>query len=67
MQIFVTGTAYQTALDLDRKRLSNQITEARITFDCLMGKNGWDKHPLIKMYRGYAVARLVYTDFTCSI
>ena len=39
MQIFVTGTAYQTALDLDRKRLSNQITEARITFDCLMGKN----------------------------
>lgn len=55
MQIFVTGTAYQTALDLDRKRLSNQITEARITFDCLMGKNKWDNHPLIKMYRGYAV------------
>ena len=55
MQIFVTGTAYQTALDLDRKRLSNQITEARITFDCLMRRNGWDKHPLIKMYRGYAV------------
>lgn len=55
MQIFVTGTTVQTALDLDRKRLSNQITEARITFDCLMGKNGWDKHPLIKMYRGYEV------------
>ena len=52
MQIFVTGTAYQTAIDLDRKRLSNQITEARIIRDCLMGKNGWDKHPLAKMYIG---------------
>ena len=68
MQIFVTGTAYQTALDLDRKRLSNQITEARITLDCLMGKNKWDRHPLIKMYRGYAVwIELTYFSYLTFI
>ena len=52
MQIFVTGTAYETAVHLDRKRLSNQITEARIILNCLRGKNGWGKHPLAKMYIG---------------
>ena len=52
MQIFVIGSIYETAISLDRKRFHNQITEARITLDCLKGLNGWGRHPLMKMYKG---------------
>ena len=51
MQIFVVGSIIYTASKLDKKRFNNQITEARIILDCLNGKNGWGKHPLLKCIR----------------
>lgn len=50
MQIFVLGNPMETAINLDNRRFHNQITEARIILNCIDGKNGWDKHPLSKMY-----------------
>lgn len=50
MQIFITGTPLETALDLDKKRFYRQLSEAKIIRKAIMGLNGW-KGPLIEMYR----------------
>lgn len=62
MQIFVTGTVFETIEALDKKRFHNQITEARIVLECLQGKNGWGKHPLIKMYTDYEDWLMCYIE-----
>lgn len=62
MQIFVTGTVFETIEALDKKRFHNQITEARIVIECLRGKNGWGKHPLIKMYTDYEDWLMCYIE-----
>ena len=62
MQIYVVGSAYETAVCLDRKCLINQITEVRIIIDCLRGKNGWHRQPLVKMYWDYEQWLIHYMD-----
>lgn len=50
MQIFVTGSALETAKSLDRLRLNRQISEARILIEGIKGLNGWGKQTIAKMY-----------------
>lgn len=52
MQIFITGSPFETAKALDKKRLSKQIIEAKQVLKAVNGESkAWEKHPVVKMYR----------------
>lgn len=50
MQIFITGTPFETGTALDKKRLSRQISEAQLIYDGILGRNGWKNNILSRMY-----------------
>lgn len=51
MQIFLVGTALETAKCLDRRRLNKQIIEAQQIINAIEGKSeAWRKHPVTIMY-----------------
>lgn len=54
MQVFVP---YDNPMDvaqcLDKKRLSRQITEAKLILDGIDGKNGWGNNIVAKMWKPY--------------
>lgn len=52
MQIFIIGSAYDTAKSLDGKRLNKQIIENKQIIAAINGTGkGWFNHPIVKMYK----------------
>lgn len=60
MQIYVTGSPYETGMVLDKKRLNRQISEAKLIYDGIWGKNGWSKNILVQMYKDYSTYLYYY-------
>lgn len=53
MQVFIIGTPFETAMNLDKRRLNKQIIECRQILDALNGAKAWSNHPCVLQYRGY--------------
>ena len=54
MQIFITGTPFETAQALDKRRLNKQIIECRQILKAINGESkAWANHPCVKMYRSH--------------
>lgn len=54
MNVFIIGTALETAMALDRKRLNKQIIECQQIINAIEGKTtAWANHPCILQYHGY--------------
>lgn len=53
MQIFIVGSIYETAKILDKKRFHRQISEAKLVYNGILGKNGWGNSIVAKMYKKY--------------
>ena len=51
MQVFIIGTAIETAMVLDKKRLNKQIVECQQILDALNGKSAWSNHPCVLQYK----------------
>lgn len=51
MQVFIIGTALETAKILDRLRLNKQIIECQQILDALNGKKAWSNHPCTLQYK----------------
>ena len=55
MQVFIIGSAYETAKALDKRRLNKQIIECRQILDAINGKTkAWANHPCTIQYRNHA-------------
>lgn len=53
MQVFIVGTALETAMALDKKRKHKQWIEIQQILDALNGKIAWSNHPCTLQYKGY--------------
>lgn len=54
MQIFIIGTALETAKELDGRRLNKQIIECDQIIKTISGKScNWSNHPIMNMYRDH--------------
>lgn len=53
MTIFLTGTAADTAKDLDSKRLNRQIQECGWLINMVEGTGKWKNHPCNFMYKDH--------------
>ena len=53
MQVFIIGTALETAIVLDKKRLNKQIIECHQILDALNGKLAWKNHPCTLQYKNH--------------
>ena len=53
MQVFIIGTAIETARALSKRHINNQINEAKIILDALDGGKGWAKHPAVLQYKNH--------------
>jgi len=53
MTIFLTGTAADTADDLDHKRLNRQIQECGWLINMVEGTGKWKNHPCNFMYKDH--------------
>ena len=54
MQIFITGSPFETAQALDKRRLNKQIIECRQILKAINGESkAWANHPCVKMYRNH--------------
>lgn len=62
MQVFIIGTALETAMILDRKRLNKQIIECRQILDALNGATAWSNHPCVLQYKGHEEWLREYLD-----
>ena len=52
MQIFLVGTAIETAMVLDKRRLNKQIIETKQILKGISGESQhWRNHPVMKMYK----------------
>lgn len=51
MNVFVIGTALETAMALDRKRLNKQIVECKQILDAMEGVGAWKNHPCVLQYK----------------
>ena len=51
MQVFIIGTALETAKVLDSKRLNKQIVECDQIFNALSGGKAWKNHPCTLQYK----------------
>lgn len=52
MQIFITGSPFETAQVLDKRRLNKQIIECLQIMKAIKGESkAWLNHPCVKMYR----------------
>lgn len=54
MNVFIIGTALETAMALDRKRLNKQIIECQQMIDAIEGKTtAWANHPCTLQYKNH--------------
>jgi hypothetical protein len=54
MNVFIIGSAIDTAKVLDPKRLNKQIVECRQIINAIKGNNkGWKNHPAVIQYQEY--------------
>lgn len=54
MNVFIIGSAIDTARSLDKRRLNKQIIECQQILDALSGKKkAWSNHPCTLQYRGH--------------
>jgi hypothetical protein len=53
MQVFIVGSAYETAKALDTRRLNRQISEAKTILAALKGAKAWNHHPCVLQYKGH--------------
>ena len=61
MQIFIIGTPFETAKDLDPRRLNKQIIETKQIIDAILGVGkGWFNHPIVKMYKNNPQFLMMY-------
>ena len=61
MNVFIIGSALETAKALDKRRLNKQIAECTQMLDALEGKtNAWAHHPCTLQYKGYERWLLAY-------
>ena len=51
MQVFIIGSALETAQALDRRRLNKQIIECGQILDALNGAKAWSNHPCVLQYK----------------
>ena len=51
MQVFIIGTALETAKVLDIRRLNKQIIECEQIFNALSGGKAWKNHPCTLQYK----------------
>ena len=52
MNAFIIGTALETAMVLDMKRLNKQIIECKQILNAISGlSNAWRNHPAVIQYR----------------
>lgn len=51
MNVFIIGTALETAEALDKRRLNKQIIECQQMLDAMDGKKAWSNHPCTLQYR----------------
>ena len=67
MQTFLPFANFrQTAAVLDRRRLGNQRSEAKVILKTLLGESkGWINHPAVKMWKGYEFALTYYGICIC--
>jgi len=67
MQTFLPFADFkQTAAVLDRRRLGNQRSEAKVILKTLLGgSKGWVNHPAVKMWRGYEFLLCHYGIYIC--
>lgn len=65
MQTFLPYPDYLKSVHcLDDKRLNNQINEATVIINTLLGKgSAWKNHPAVKMWSGYALSLIVYRSY----
>lgn len=61
MNVFIVGSALETAMALDNRRLIKQIIEAQVMLDAIKGKAAWKNHPCVLQYRAYARWLQCYT------
>lgn len=54
MQIFVTGSPFETAKNLDRRRFNKQIIECSQILNAIHGAKAWKNHPIIKSYKNHS-------------
>lgn len=50
MNVFIIGTALETAKALDKRRLNKQIIECQQMLDAMDGKKAWSNHPCTLQY-----------------
>ena len=56
MQVFIIGTAFETAMVLDKKRLNKQIIECDQILKAINGESKyWRNHPCVKMYTEHKI------------
>ena len=53
MQVFIVGTAIESARALDKRRLNRQIVECYQILDAISGAKGWAKHPAVLQYKNH--------------
>lgn len=51
-----------SAMVLDRKRLNQQVNEARQILSAIQNGGGWRNHPAVRMWRGHETALRFYHD-----
>lgn len=68
MQTFLPYASFkQSAEVLDRQRLGKQRVEAKQIWTALNDPGyGWQNHPAVKMWRGYAPALALYGFYICD-
>jgi len=62
MQVFIVGTPFDTAIDLDNRRLNKQIQEIKVILDALNGAKAWSNHPCVLQYRGHQEWLMSYKE-----
>ena len=51
MQVFIVGTAFETAQALDKARLNKQILECTQIINAINGNGAWSNHPCTLQYK----------------
>lgn len=63
MQTFLPYTNFRKCAEvLDYRRLGKQRVEAMQILQCLEKPTRWKNHPAVKMWEGYELALMVYTN-----
>ena len=65
MQVFIVGSPFETAMELDGRRLNKQIIECQQILDALNGAKAWSNHPCTLQYRDHS--EWLYAYMMCLI